>query len=54
MYSQLEIYLISCESSMDNKSNPRMSYQQEILGEEKAGNRLYIPRINKKTSHREE
>lgn len=54
MYSQLKNYLISCESSMDNKSKPRMPYQQEILREEKAGNHFYIPCINNKPSHREE
>lgn len=54
MYSQLDNYLVSCESSMDNKSKSRMSYQQEILGEEKAGNRFYVPCISKKPSHREE
>lgn len=54
MYSQLKNYLISCESSMNNKSKLRIPYQQEILREEKAGNHFYIPCIHNKPSHREE
>lgn len=53
MYSQLKNY-IGRECSTDNKSKTRMSYQQAILGEEKAGNHFYIPGISKNPSHREE